>query len=117
MKLDGKVAVITGGGSGLGRETAFLFTEEGARVVILERVPEGAEQAAELISARGGTAVPVAGDVGIEADVERAVDVALEQFGRLDIMFANAGHQTLTWGVTPIDEATNEEWRSDPGPR
>jgi NAD(P)-dependent dehydrogenase (short-subunit alcohol dehydrogenase family) len=111
VKLEGKVAVITGGGSGLGRETAMLFAEEGARVVILERVPERARQAAELISARGGTVESISGDVGIEADVERAVDLAVDRFGRLDVMFANAGHQTLTWGVTPIDAVTDAEWQ------
>jgi NAD(P)-dependent dehydrogenase (short-subunit alcohol dehydrogenase family) len=111
VRLEGKVAIVTGGGSGLGRETALLFTEEGAKVVILERIPERAEQAAKFITEHGGDVIAVVGDVGIEADVAKAVDTAVETYGGLDIMFANAGHQTLSFGLTPIDEVTDEEWQ------
>jgi|HubBroStandDraft_1064217.scaffolds.fasta_scaffold03483_7 NAD(P)-dependent dehydrogenase (short-subunit alcohol dehydrogenase family) len=110
MRLQGRVAVITGGGSGLGRECGLLFTEEGARVVLLDRVAARVAEAVQLIRDRGGDAIGVVGDVGVEADVRRAVDTAVSEYGKLDIMLANAGCQTPSYGHIPIEEVTEDEW-------
>jgi NAD(P)-dependent dehydrogenase (short-subunit alcohol dehydrogenase family) len=90
-RLSGKVAIVTGASSGIGRETAKLFAAEGARVVV------GARREAELaslvaeIQARGGEAAALAGDVRSEAHAEALVQLAVSRFGRLDIAFNNAG--------------------------
>lgn len=110
MRMDQKVALITGGGSGLGRETAFLFQEEGARVVLLDRVEERAEATAKEIDDRGGQAIAIGGDVASEEDVERAVAAATSSFGRLDVLFANAGHNAITGGKNAIEDVTIDEW-------
>jgi NAD(P)-dependent dehydrogenase (short-subunit alcohol dehydrogenase family) len=110
MRLADKTAVITGGGSGLGREGALLFAREGANVVVIDRAPGRAEAVAKQIVADGGNARHIEGDVGVEADISRAVDLAVSEFGQLDIMWANAGHHMLSMGATPIDELTQEEW-------
>lgn len=91
MKLSGKVAVITGAGSGLGRQSALLFAQEGASVVVMDILADRAEETAKLVTAEGGRALAVTADVSVEADVERTVAAAVEEFGGLDIMFANAG--------------------------
>ena len=87
-RLDGKVAVITGGASGMGAATVRRFVGEGARVVIGDlQADKGDAVAAE----HGDAAVFVATDVGVEADVQTMIGVALERFGRLDCLFNNAG--------------------------
>lgn len=91
MQLEGKVAVITGGGSGIGRATALKFAREGARVVVAEINAATGEETAALIRAQGGEAVFVATDVSRFADVEAAVDAAVARYGTLDVMFNNAG--------------------------
>lgn len=110
MRLKDKVAIITGGGSGLGRECGFLFTAEGAKVVLVDRVAERVKAAAAEIAASGGEVVPVVADVGMEEEIAGAVQTAVDSFGTLDIMFANAGHQTTLLGRTPLEEITPDEW-------
>jgi NAD(P)-dependent dehydrogenase (short-subunit alcohol dehydrogenase family) len=110
MRLEGKTAVITGGGSGLGREGALLFAREGANVLVMDRAPRRAKAVATQVVDAGGSAQYYEGDVGVEADMKAAVDLAVKDFGRLDIMWANAGHFTLGMGRTPIEEITAEEW-------
>ncbi|MWA07639.1 SDR family NAD(P)-dependent oxidoreductase, partial [Actinomadura sp. LD22] len=90
-RLENKVAIITGAGSGLGREAARLFAAEGAEVVVMDVLGDRAEATVKLVCERGGTAVAVTADTAVEADVERTVRTALEEFGKLDIMWANAG--------------------------
>ena len=90
-RLDGKVAVVTGGGSGIGRAAAALFAAEGAAVVVADVVEEAAASASADITAAGGEARPVAVDVADELEVQRMVDAATTAHGRLDVLFNNAG--------------------------
>jgi NAD(P)-dependent dehydrogenase (short-subunit alcohol dehydrogenase family) len=106
MRLAGKVALITGGTSGMGRATAMLFAQEGARVAITGRnEARGREVVAEIEQA-GGTAIFVRSDVRFAGDCRRAVEETLQAFGRLDILFNNAG---VLYANTVLD-CTEEEW-------
>ena len=91
MGLEGKVAVVTGAGSGIGRATAARFCEEGAKVVVAEYDETSGRQAAEELAAAGGEAVFQHTNVADLDQVERAVDLAVEEYGTLDVMFNNAG--------------------------
>lgn len=106
MRLAGKVAVITGAASGIGRATAALFAREGARLVLADVNEQTGEELAETFRAQGGEAVFVQTDVTSEADVQRMVAAAVERFGRLDILFNNAGIVRRS----PVAECTLEEW-------
>jgi NAD(P)-dependent dehydrogenase (short-subunit alcohol dehydrogenase family) len=90
-KLDGKVAIITGAGSGIGRATALLFAKEGAKVVVADNVVSGGEETVNMIREAGGKACFVKTDVSMEADIKRMIKVALDNYGKLDILFNNAG--------------------------
>ena len=101
-KLDGKVAVITGGASGIGKASARLFIEQGARLVIADIEDDRGKRLAKEL---GANAVYLHADVSQEADVKTAIDLASEKFGHLDCMFNNAG----TGGVMgPIEETPVE---------
>jgi NAD(P)-dependent dehydrogenase (short-subunit alcohol dehydrogenase family) len=103
-RLDGKTAVITGAASGIGAGTAERFVEEGARVVIADlQEADGQALADEL----GEGAVFIRTDVTSEADIAAAVDLAVSEFGRLDVMFNNAG---IVGAVGPIAETPVEAW-------
>ena len=91
MRLAGKVAVITGGGSGIGKATAILFAREGAKVVIGNRHAEAGEATVRQIRAEGGECRFVRTDVTVAADVERLVETAAQAHGKLDCLFNNAG--------------------------
>ena len=91
MRLRGRVAAITGGALGIGRATALLFAEEGATVALGDVQLEAAQQVAQEIGRRGGTAIAIGLDVGDAAQVQAFVDRVVAEFGRLDVMFANAG--------------------------
>jgi NAD(P)-dependent dehydrogenase (short-subunit alcohol dehydrogenase family) len=106
MRLEGKVALITGGNSGIGRATALLFAQEGARVAITGRDEARGQAVAAEIAAAGGQAIFLRSDVRFAEDCRRAVEATLERFGRLDILFNNAG---LFYPHTVID-CTEEEW-------
>jgi NAD(P)-dependent dehydrogenase (short-subunit alcohol dehydrogenase family) len=90
-KLDGKVAIITGGSSGIGLATAIRFAQEGAKLIIAARDPERGRLAVEQIAAAGGQAIFTSCDVRRSEDCQVAVRSALEAFGRVDILFNNAG--------------------------
>lgn len=90
MRLQGKVAIITGAARGIGRETALLFAAEGAKVVICDLLDEG-EEVAEEIRSRGGEAIFYKLDVTDREAVKRMVDAVVERYGRIDILINNAG--------------------------
>jgi NAD(P)-dependent dehydrogenase (short-subunit alcohol dehydrogenase family) len=103
-RLEGQVALITGGASGLGEATARMFVQEGARVVISDIQGERGERIAREI---GDAAVFQQTNVAKEASIAAAVDRAVADFGRLDCVFANAG---IVGAIGPIDEIPVEEW-------
>ncbi len=104
MKLDGKVAIITGAGSGIGRASALLFAQEGARVVVADIAQAAGEETVGLIRSQGGQAVFVRVDVANAEQVAAMVQTALDAYGRLDILFNNAG-LTLPARVTETDDS------------
>jgi NAD(P)-dependent dehydrogenase (short-subunit alcohol dehydrogenase family) len=91
MRLQGKVAVITGAGSGMGRVAAQLFAAEGASVVVAEFAAPAGEETVRLVSDAGGTASSVRADVSREEDARAMVDAAVERYGRIDVLYNNAG--------------------------
>lgn len=91
MKLDGKVAAITGASRGIGRDMALVFASAGAKVVVSARNEEALESLVDEIRASGGEALGIAGDVSVAADADRLVESAVATFGRLDILVNNAG--------------------------
>ena len=108
MMLMGKVALVTGGASGIGRATALRMAEEGAKLLVADRDGEGAERTAAAIIQAGGQARGVAADVTDEAQVAAMVQAALDVFGRLDCAFNNAGVAPAE--AQPLAEITAEEW-------
>ncbi|MFO8102436.1 MAG: SDR family NAD(P)-dependent oxidoreductase [Dehalococcoidia bacterium] len=105
-KLEGKVALITGAASGIGRETAVLFAGEGARIVVADYQPEGGRQTARMIEDAGGRAEFVQTDVRQSAEVQNAIRHTVDAFGQLDILHNNAGVMT----VCLLGEVSEEEW-------
>jgi NAD(P)-dependent dehydrogenase (short-subunit alcohol dehydrogenase family) len=106
MRLEGKVALITGGTAGIGSATAERFAREGAKVAITGRSTERGEQVVENIVANGGEAMFIRTDVRLAEDCRRAVDETLARFGKIDILFNNAG----VFHPRTIPECTEEEW-------
>jgi len=97
--LEGKVALITGGGRGIGRQTAVLFAREGARVVVADLSADGVKETAASINKAGGEATGVVADVSKSADVSAMMTATLAAFGRLDCAFNNAGINGTLAGV------------------
>jgi NAD(P)-dependent dehydrogenase (short-subunit alcohol dehydrogenase family) len=106
MRLDGKAALITGGTSGIGRATAVLFAQEGARVTITGRDEARGAEVVEEVRGAGSEGLFVRSDVRVAADCERAVRETLAAFGRLDVLFNNAGVYVAN-DVVGCDE---DEW-------
>lgn len=108
-RLSGKVAIISGAASGIGRASAKLFAAEGASVVATD-LAAGVEETVREIHAAGGKAVYLIGDAGHEDDVADWVETARSEFGGLDIAWANAGLLTGALGVRPFLEQMPEDW-------
>lgn len=109
MRLDGKVALITGGGSGVGAACARRMAREGAAVAILGRTESTLRTVADEIEREGGNALAVRCDVSVEEQVDQAVADTVERFGRLDVVVANAAIQ-LHGKDRPIHEAETQYW-------
>ncbi|MBM1172343.1 SDR family oxidoreductase [Microvirga arabica] len=107
MELQGKVALITGAGSGIGKAAALRLAREGAMVGALSHTDDEIRKTAQEIEQAGGKAIPLVADVGDEAQMKKAVDDLVQAYGRLDIVFANAGINGV-WA--PIDELQPKEW-------
>jgi NAD(P)-dependent dehydrogenase (short-subunit alcohol dehydrogenase family) len=110
-RLNDKVALITGAGKGIGREAARLFAREGAKVAIAEIDREAGESAREAIEQEGGEAIFVPTDVTNPQDVASTVSKVVEQFGRLNVLYNNAGGSTPRDG-TVVDASLDEFWRA-----
>ncbi|MBF8965025.1 glucose 1-dehydrogenase [Pontibacter sp. FD36] len=106
-QLTGKVALVTGGSSGIGKSSAVLYAREGAKVVVSDIHEEPGMQVVQEIEDQGGEAIFVLGDVSKPEDCERMVQQAVEKFGRLDIAFNNAG---IGGEANPIGEMSIEGW-------
>ncbi|GMK39137.1 3-ketoacyl-ACP reductase [Paenibacillus sp. CCS19] len=107
MKLNGKVAVVTGAASGMGKAIAELFAAEGAKVVVSDLNAENASKVVEGIAALGGSAIAVATNVGVEEDVQRLIDTAVQTYDTVDILINNAG---IMDNFVPAGDITDELW-------
>jgi len=107
MKLSGKVAIVTGAASGMGKAIAERFAQEGAKVVASDLNAEGVQAVVRGIEAKGGTAIAAAANVAKEEDVRNLVDTAVSTYGTVDILINNAG---IMDNFVPATEITDELW-------
>ena len=116
MKLEGKIAIVTGAGKGIGRDTALTLAAEGATVVAVARTQVHLDETAAMIEERGGKAFALARDLTDSAQVQSMVDAVLAQFGRIDILVNNAGgypseiYDSVGKQAIKIWEWTEEQW-------
>jgi len=106
MKLEGKVAIVTGAGSGMGKAIAQAYAREGAKVVVADLNLDAAQAVGDEIAGSNGEAVAVQTDVRDQTQAQAVVDAAVQQFGGLDILVNNAG----VGRIIPFLETTNEDW-------
>jgi len=106
-RLNGKVALITGAGSGIGRGTAILFAREGAKVMVVDYVPEGGQETVRMIKEAGGEASFIEADVTKAADAERMVKATVDTYGKLNILYNNAG---IVGMPVPTADLLEEDW-------
>jgi NAD(P)-dependent dehydrogenase (short-subunit alcohol dehydrogenase family) len=106
-RLANKVALVTGGGTGIGRATALLLAREGASVALLGRRPEPLDDTAAEVGRRGGRALPIAADVTDEDGIRAAVQFTLDHFCRIDVLVNNAG---VPGESAPVHETSDRTW-------
>lgn len=106
MKLEGKSIVVTGASSGMGHEIVKIFADEGANVIAFARRKERLEKLVEETSESTGKVITYAGDVSIKADIEGAIEKAVEEFGKLDVLVNNAG---IMDDMSAVDEVKDEK--------
>jgi NAD(P)-dependent dehydrogenase (short-subunit alcohol dehydrogenase family) len=106
MRIEGKTALITGSGSGIGRATALLFSKEGAAIAVNDINLPGAQETVEMIKKQGGKAIAVKADVSEEKEVIAMVERTVKELGGVDILVNNAGME----GFGPIKDCTVENW-------
>ena len=97
MRLANKVAVITGGGSGIGKASAYLFAQEGAKVVVAQRTIATGEETVAAIRSRGGDAIFVRTDVTMASEAEYLIKATVDAYGKIDVLFNNAGISQKLW--------------------
>ncbi|MDP4099051.1 SDR family oxidoreductase [Paenibacillus sp. P96] len=107
QRLQGKIAIVSGGGSGIGKATAILFARHGAKVAMLDRTPDKAEQTKAEIEQTGGEALVVECDISKTDTVEAGMRKVADTFGRIDIVFANAG---INGAMAPIETMEIADW-------
>ncbi len=107
MKLQNKVAVVTGAASGMGKAIAELYAKEGAKVILADYNLEGAQTVTDAIVANGGSAKAVKVNVAELSDIENMIDTAINEYGELNILVNNAG---IMDGFEPVGEITDEKW-------
>src|SRR5579863_9695049 len=105
--VQGKIALVTGGGSGIGRATAIALSREGAKIMIADYVPEGGERTVKMIREKGGDASFIHADVSVTAQVQMIVNKTVETYGRIDCAFNNAG---IEGRMANTVEATEENF-------
>jgi NAD(P)-dependent dehydrogenase (short-subunit alcohol dehydrogenase family) len=108
MDFAGKVALITGAGSGIGKAAATLFGQHGMKVAVLSHTRDEVQQTADEIQRQGGEALALTADVANEQQIQRAIQEVVNRWGRLDVVFANAGINGV-WA--PIEELTLDQWQ------
>ncbi len=116
MKLDGKIAIVTGAGRGIGRETALMIAAEGATVAAVARTQSDLDETVRLITEAGGSAISLSRDLTDSAQVQSMVDTVVEEFGRIDILINNAGgypkeiYDKVEKQAIKIWEWSEEQW-------
>jgi NAD(P)-dependent dehydrogenase (short-subunit alcohol dehydrogenase family) len=105
--LKGKVALVTGGGSGIGKAAAILLAKDGCKVGILGRTPDKVVDAVKEIADTGGEVIPIIADISNKVEMQGAIKQLVDRWGRLDIVFANAGINGV-WA--PIEELSYDDW-------
>lgn len=108
MQLEGRVAVITGAGTGIGRSTAILLAKEGAAVVVAARTTSDLDSVVQEITGAGGKALAITTDVSVEEQAEALIAKTLDAFGRVDILVNNAGTNVRA----PIDQVKTADWNT-----
>lgn len=107
MRLEGKVAVVTGAASGMGKAIAELYAKEGASVIVSDLNIDGAEAVASSITTNGGKAIAVKTNVADQNDINAMIDTAVNEFGTLDILVNNAG---IMDNMSPVGDVSDESW-------
>lgn len=107
MQLEGRVALITGAGSGIGQAAAVLLGEDGARIAAISRTEDELQKTVDLVRARGGDGAVFTADVSDDEQMRAVVEAVAEKWGRIDIVFANAGVNGV-WA--PLEDLSTEEW-------